>query len=1475
MPHLDSIITKISTGSYSDKEKGSLFELICLHFLRHDTYYSTQFTDAKLWHDFDGGPDIGIDIVATCTDNTRCAIQCKFRQDDSSITKAELDSFISASGKDKYKRRMLFTLTGDFSKNAQDMLDGQDPRVEIITRERLDRTIDWTNYPEKTSIVHKELRDHQVRAINDVLEGFSHHSRGRLIMACGTGKTFTSLKIAEAIAGKSGLVLVLVPSISLLNQSLLAWNYDHDENIPLTSFAVCSDSTVGRKDYPDEDLRLSDLEIPATTNANDLITSFTPNSEAMTVIFSTYQSLEVINEAQQKGLPDFDLIICDEAHRTAGISLKDKQDSNFRRVHDDNFIHSRKRLYMTATPRVFGDSASEQAQAQDILLCSMDNEELYGPEFHRLSFSKAVTEGLLADYKVMIFMVEKSSENEPDFTAMIQGVSKALAKEISPVDMDFLENDTEPMHKAVAFSNTIAKSIDFAKGMAALSTCEVRHIDGKTPASKRSASLLWLKASGENCRILTNARCLCEGVDVPALDAVVFLNPKSSEIDIVQSVGRVMRKSPDKTYGYVILPVIVNPDETPEYALDHNESYRTVWKVLQALRAHDDHFNIEINSLSINKGSKKVRPVGGKRSRKSWFTDALEERYRQEIYIRMVRKCGDREYWEAWIRDFANAFTEIRERIKQALSAKEVKNEFGNFTGELRALINDSVTPEQAIEMLAQHITSKEIFDALFSGFSDNNPISQSMQNMRRFLENQGFNLDPTGIKTFNERVKDKARAAQTGEAKQKLLRDIYNNFFRHAFEETAKQLGIVYTPEEIVDFILKSADWAVREKLGHPQGLASENVHILDPFSGTGTFTARLLGLGLIPRESLERKYLREIHANEILLLAYYISAINIEAEYNQQTGGLYSEFRGMVFADTFNLNKDRTQYIHRIFYENGERAAKQEDTSITVIVSNPPYSVGGTKGYDVDKSIKSTYADASNATNKGSLYDSYIRAIRWATDRIGNNSGVVCFVSNGSFIDSRSADGMRKCLAEDFSDIYIFNLRGNQRGDWRREGEKVFGEGSQCPIAVTLFVRDKRRKPGQCGIHYYAVGDGMTREGKLKELAESESFGAMESCGKLSRLVPDEWGDWIGQVSEEYKGFICLGNKNERERAAIFEERYSAGVETGRDAWCVNFSRQALCENVKKLLRSVASRDEGISWSREIRKIAGEAISFSDDAVRVSLYRPYTKEYLYFSSEIDDYVFQMPKFFPKSDSQNMVICVSGIGSKNFSVLMTNCLPSRHLIGASQCFPLFWYEDVDSVLFGSRLERRDGVSDETCTLFRLHYGDGGITKEDIFCYLYGVLSSREYAERFGGDAGRKLARVPLAGDFWAFRNAGRELGGLHVGYESVEEWPLDVEYDGGRITKLRADVKSGEIFGRGLRVRGIPESAWGYRVNGRSALEWVVERYRDDVDGKTGIRNDCNAWGGGEYVLSLIRRVTTVSVRTVEILGKMPELGV
>lgn len=1551
----------------------------------HDKIYAPKFSDIWLWSQWPGNngmPDTGIDIVAKFRENdSYCAVQCKFRQDDSAISKGEIDSFMSLSSKSIYSQRILFALTDDFNDKAKDTLTDQNPPVKIITLQDLaNSSIKWEEFSfENLNHVKykvKTLLPHQITAVNDVLNGLARHDRGKLIMACGTGKTFTSLKIAEKYAGRGSNILVLVPSISLLNQSITSWNYDHDENLPLISLPVCSDSTAG---YEPEDLKPEDLTIKPTTNAANLIHQWQNakgKSYSMCVVFSTYQSLNVIHDAQAKGFPMFDLVICDEAHRTAGIkkegkkeSQESKRDSSFRLIHENSFIHARKRLYMTATPKIFGETAKIKAVETESPLYSMDDEKIFGPELYRFSFSDAIEAEQLSDYKVIVFTFNFNPEDKTrriiddkhsysiSDTAKIIGIRKALAKELDPADKTSMEDDLEPMKSAVVFTNTINESETFRDAFRIVTQeedslferkieCGTEHIDGSDSVSVRAKSLQWLNNVPENsCHILSNARCLSEGVDVPALDAVVFFRPKQSEIDIVQSVGRVMRKAEGKKFGYVIVPIAVRPGVRPEEELEKNKEYQAVWKILKALRSHDNTFqSVVINELRFNGHSKKIVfvPPSNDPDDYNRQIDIDFSEWEKAITAKIVEKCGDREYWDKWTADLRSIAEEIERNIRNALTHSDTAYAFGLFIEALRKNINNQLTDDNVIDMLTQHMITERVFNAFFSRFSQLNPVSQAMNNMINALKKYSVDERLRELQNFYRHVYISAQQAVTSEQRQKFMIHLYEDFFKKALPKTAEKFGIVYTSPEIVNFILKSTDWALREKLAFNDGLSSPDVRILDPFSGTGTFIAQLITSDLISRDDIGNEYHERIFANEILPLAYYISAVNIESAYMERaksSGVSYVSFQGMALTDTFMQDNQHTISIPPLFHENGMRIYLQEERNINVIIGNPPYSVGQKNANDNNQNTKydhmkarinDSYAKLSTATNKNSLYDSYILAFRWASDRLKNQSGVICFVTNGSFIDSNSADGMRKCLRNEFTYIYIYNLRGNANtsGERRRnEGDGIFGEkgeGSKCPAAITLLVRDINR-PDVHEIYYYECGDCMKRDQKLDELVRRESFGAMMSSGIMREIIPNDFGDWVKVRGELFGSFMRLGNKKERNESAVFDSRYSAGVKTNRDTWCYNFSRESLCRNMAMMIDVYNSERERwqshkgevkiedfvtndpakISWTDTLYRRAerNEAIAFRDEAVRVSMYRPYVKEYTYFSHAMNERVYQMPSIFPETDSENLVICIPGIGNKKvFSVLMTDTLPSLSVEDASQCFPLYWYEREESELFGGGLVRHDGISDEFLREFRTRYDDGTITKRDIFFYIYGVLSSREYAARFGTDASMMLARVPFVNDserFYAFMNAGYELAMLHVNYESVDEWPVTYEGDRScvRIQKMRIitrdsaresvrdsardDVRDYERVIRvndSLVMSGIPSEAWRYVVNGRSALEWIVERYCDSTDKDSGIRNDCNMWGiehGNEsYVLNLIARVVRVSVESVRIIEGMPEFG-
>lgn len=662
MTALEMLLDTFRQTAVTEREKGTYFEELIVTYLRNEATYRDLYSDVWTyaeWADLQGldKRDTGIDLVAKTrgTDEFH-AIQCKLFAPEHKIQKSDIDSFFTASGKKPFTRRIIVATTNHWSEHAEDALLGQQPPVSKIDLTALEESqIDWSKYQPKAAPVikaKKELRDHQRSALNAVAHGLADADRGKLIMACGTGKTFTSLKIAETLAGAGKRVLFLVPSLSLLSQSLTEWTQESET--PLHSFAVCSDSDVGKKRKKEDDMVqtfVHELRYPATTDSARLAAEMEKRHDAshMSVVFSTYHSIDVISRAQKQfGLADFDLIVCDEAHRTTGATFGDDDESAFVRVHDADYIRAAKRMYMTATPRIYGDSAKATAERDNVALCSMDDKALYGEELFVITFSEAVKRGLLVDYKVIVLSVEEThvsrrlqellkDENNQlkvDDAAKIVGCWKALSKQDLTED---LIGDGDPMKRAVAFCQVIEvskgakthkvsskKIADMFQAVveayqeheefeqAARLHCEAEHVDGGMNASEKEAKLAWLKAeTPENtCRILSNVRCLSEGVDVPALDAVLFLTPRNSQVDVVQSVGRVMRNAPGKKRGYVVLPVVIPVGVEPHEALNDNKTYAVVWQVLQALRSHDDRFDAMVNKLDlIGKDTSKMEVI--------------------------------------------------------------------------------------------------------------------------------------------------------------------------------------------------------------------------------------------------------------------------------------------------------------------------------------------------------------------------------------------------------------------------------------------------------------------------------------------------------------------------------------------------------------------------------------------------------------------------------------------------------------------------------------------------------------------------------------------------------------------------------------------------------------------------------------------------------------------------------------------------
>ncbi len=1599
------VLKKFRREAFSERDKGARFELLMKKYMLSEPTYEGRFKQIWLWNEFPyrkdfSGKDTGIDLVAQTVEGDYWAVQCKCYDEKAYIDKAGVDSFLSTSSKSFYNenmetvqfaQRLWISTTNNWNGEAENTIKNQNPPLIRISLTDLENSnVDWdklVNGEEGKSArkQKKTPREHQNKAISNVNEYFKGNDRGKLIMACGCGKTYTSLKIAEKETNGNGLVLFLVPSIALLGQTLREWCAESEK--PIYPICICSDPAITKK-TDNDDMSVVDLALPASTNVPNIIHQYElakqQHTDGMIVVFSTYQSIDVISKAQevinkrQKDSCIFDLVICDEAHRTTGVVLKDKEEASFTKVHNNDCIVAKKRMYMTATPRLYTDASKQKAQENDAILCSMDDESIYGQEMYRIGFGEAVSKNLLADYKVLILTLkeeqiptalqnvisDKTNEINTDDISKLIGCINALSKRVLSTDEAF-NDDKSPMTKAVAFCQNIKVSQKIS-GMfnnhkdayydsltqeerSQLVGVESKHIDGTMGASQRDELLSWLKNAPKDsneCHILTNVKCLSEGVDVPSLDAVMFLSAKNSQVDVVQSVGRVMRTAPNKKYGYIIIPIVVPSGVKPEEALDDNERYKVVWTVLNALRAHDDRFNAEINKIDLNKKKNNKIIVGGIGSKATdsdgdTTTSSTEstqlalplpeiDQLQNAIYAKMVQKVGNKRYWVQWAQDVAQIAQRYIERINLLIATEgKHKKAFDSLLKGLQKNINPSVSKDEVIQMLAQHLITQPVFEALFENYSfvQNNAVSKSLQKMIDLLEEQAMDKDAETLNKFYESVKERVEGIDNAEGKQKIIVELYDKFFKTAFPKTVEQLGIVYTPVEVVDFINHSVAKVLKKEFN--RNLSDENVHILDPFTGTGTFITRLIQTGLIDKEALPQKYAKELHANEIVLLAYYIASINIENAYHDAVGqeNGYKPFNGICLTDTFQLGEadNADELFSDMLPQNSERVMEQKKLPVRVIIGNPPYSVGQKSANDnaqnqkyprLDGRIADTYVKTSTATNPNKIYDSYIKAFRWSSDRIDNeHGGIIGFITNGIWLDNSSFDGFRKSLEKEFSSIYVFNLRGGIKGksgdNAKREGQNVFD--IMTGVAITILVKNPKQCTDKATIYYHDIGEYLKRTEKLGLLSKFESIN--NSKIEWKALKPNEHGDWLSQRSDLFNSFIPIDATKKYTNDKSFFTTYSLGVATSRDSWCYNYSYQEVKNNMSRMICFYNTQSQQyiqsnknindfidtdktkISWNDNLKNDLkkGKLHRYIEDHQFTAMYRPFCQQILYYDKDMNARRYQQPKIFPALNMLNLCICVSSDARNGCSILISNLIPDLSFVPGAQCFPLYYYEENKGnigTLFDQGKEnyiRRDGITDFILEQCETRYGHK-VVKEDIFYYVYGLLHSKDYREQFAADLKKMLPRIPLVdvpNDFWAFSKAGRELAELHLNYESVPAFP-DVKVIGEDSEKYYVEKlsfgKNGKevdksilIYNSYIRIENIPLEAYDYIINGKSAIEWIMDRYQVKIDKDSGIKNDPNDWGlehnNPRYILDLILSIITVSMATNEIVKRLPKL--
>ncbi|WP_305869004.1 DEAD/DEAH box helicase [Helicobacter pylori] len=1559
--------------------KGSLFEKISKQFLQeHDS--ANEYESIDLWSDFklrENKGDRGIDMVITTASKEYIAVQCKYHQD--SISLNDISTFLSqlqaGVGEVRFKKGIIIS-TSKLTSTALEEIEqirstGKDIDIDIITEEDfIYSQIDWEKLDPTQTQDELPLRDkkkprpHQTEAINATKEYFSDpkNARGKLIMACGTGKTYTSLKIMETLEPK--ITLFLAPSIALLSQTFR--EYAQEKSEPFYASIVCSDDKVGKsKDKDNDDINFSELPLKPSTRLEDILSVYekAQKENKRFIIFSTYQSALRIQEAQEAGLNEIDLIICDEAHRTVGAmySSNERDDKNaFTLCHSDANIKAKKRLYMTATPKVYSESSKAKAKESDNVIYSMDDEEIFGGEIYTLNFSKAIALDLLTDYKVIILAVRSenlsgvtNSVNKKitsqleakgtkldkklinnEFVCKIVGTHKGLAKQDLIVldeknkEDHNLQNqyDTAPSQRAISFCKSINTSKNIKDSFETIMECydeelkkksfknlkiSIDHVDGTMNCKERLEKLEELNEFQPNtCKVLSNARCLSEGVDVPALDSIVFFDGKSAMVDIIQAVGRVMRKAKHKKRGYIILPIALEESEIKN--LDeavNNTNFKNIWKVIKALRSHDPSlvdeaiFKEKIKIFGSDDGNHR-------NDEKTLFDAILLQDLADAVYNVMPTKLGDRNYWENFTKKTGNIARTLNNRLKMIFD----KNPefFRGFLDSLRGNIHQNIREDEVLDMITSHIITKPIFDALF-GDNIKNPIAKALDKMVQKLSTLGLEGETKDLKNLYESVKTEATHAKSQKSQQELIKNLYNTFFKEAFKKQSEKLGIVYTPIEVVDFILRATNGILKKHFN--TDFNDQSITIFDPFTGTGSFIARLLSKenALISDEALKEKFQNHLFAFDIVLLSYYIALINITQAAQNRDSSL-KHFKNIALTDSLDFYEKKNDkgvlpWFLEDLKENKDIKDTLEKQNIRVIIGNPPYSAGAKSQNDnnqnlshpkLEKLVTEKYGKNSSSKAAGNTTrDTLIQSIYLASELL-KDKGVIGFVVNGSFIDSKSADGFRKCVAQEFSHLYVLNLRGNARtsGENRKkEGDGIFDSGSRATIAVIFFVKDTSVK--NSAIHYYDIGDYLKREAKLNRLAGFEDLDSVQ----FETITPNEKGDWINQRDDAFDKLIPLKRDKTLQNDSVFDIN-SGGVVSGRDPWVYNFSPKILTQSVQNCIdtynadlerfnarfreafkqrakgvksgelykqlndKEITTDKTKIAWVQNLKNqlIKGKKLDdFSQEKISVSLYRPFNKQYFYDDRELSWSFCNMKKIFPDKSTQNVVINTT---IRNFSALVSDAIPDCHF---TQAYPLYYYDGLG--------RRHYAISGHALNLFRRHYGDNLIAEEEIFYYIYAILHHKGYLEKYKNSLAKEAPRIALSEDFKELSVLGKQLAELHLNYESGE-MHTSVKY----TTLMNAEVegyydvekmtKKGDciVYNKNIIITKIPQKAFEYVVNGKSAIDWVIERYQKTMDKDSLIENNPNHYAGGKYIFELLCRVIKLSEKSVDLIEKISE---
>lgn len=1366
---LEQVFAEVAdpSNSWTEKDKGDWLEHAVLAYLNCPEHKNLSgYEWAVRWKDWDDKglmpqQDLGIDIVVKRRDGKFIAVQCKTRSEQHDLEKKEIEPVIALSTADsRFEKALVYHTGRGLTGPAKKLAYQHGEFFAAINRTRLTRPCDqydlkFPGLGEKWKPVSVsprtkyDLRDYQHEAVNAACHGLAQPGvdAGKLVMPCGTGKTFTAQHIAEKHAGVGGKVLVLVPSISLMSQTMREWS-QQIKDVPHRYLGVCSDESTGQTREDEFSQPIWELDLPVTTDHSKLAEALGKSSpNEMTVVFSTYQSLDKIQRAQAISGTVFDLAMMDEAHRTTGVEQGGRE-SKFRLIHDRTFVKATHRLYMTATPKIYVDPKNKTTlTAEDHDVYSMDDTDVYGEVLYEMSFAEAVEKKLLSPYKVVLLGVRKEEhsgvlhdyivatlreklENKPrrdkskkpkqavvdeQLAAKILGVTKFAGNFPEPSGIEPRPGD-QPLQTILVFTNTIASSQAAAIGLdygddilkvidkaweARGIDMEADHVDGSFPADERDRMLDWLRRSIEDvntCRVLSNAKCLSEGVDVPALDGCVFLEPRTSQIDVVQAVGRIMRKHKNKDCGWVILPVCTTlPDDTTD--ADDIDSYirkdwKAAWSVMRALAAHDDTFRAEIEATAsllagggIPEKNSGRTSFAGSLNPEAGHDDELDEaadfttsiqgelfaKWRWEeisslVYPVIVTQLGGKIALNTAGETAGLLTSEIRTLIRNTKNRslpdhynQEVATALDEFHEEMREAVSERLTKSAVDDMVAQHVVMEPVFSAFFEGstFRASSPMAKAINKLLERLTAAGLDLEKLREKQmggFYKQVRSTVIAMDGDPAAfQGYLKEVWNAFFRApAFRTTADKLGIAYTPIEVVDFINRSASWILREHFDTTLG--SQNVGIIDPFCGMGTFLARILDSpDLIPNDVLDHKYNNELYAAELVLLAYYIAAVNIEQAYHQRKAGdvIYEPFKQVVLQDT--LESFRGKRLPGT-EENPEISREMLEASIRVIVSNPPYSAGKkveggadeeNESYpEIEAVIRGEMADV--AAKKGpALYNSFVKALVWAEDRL-RNGGVIGYIIPAEWLKAKTHEGLRRWIDKKFDKAWILDLAGNCKtsGDeWRREGGNIFGSDTQSPVCILMLSQQPGTSAASCEVWYRRVNDYMSIDDKKAWISEIGDVSAASEATGWIKLTLNHKGRWFDSEHEGWESWLPLfstDKKASEETATVFAST-SLGLNSGRDYLAFNSSKSKIREIAEtaveiyedhraRVIEPSSSNIDSFKWNDVAKKALRRGTKLSEKEIRIEplMYRPFFPQWCHWEKSLNTGHYSLDEIFP-----------------------------------------------------------------------------------------------------------------------------------------------------------------------------------------------------------------------------------------------------